>query len=202
MSFSIISKLSFIDSLQSPCSSIDSLVKNLVKDDCKCYSQEFDKNVLDLVNQKRVFLYQYMTDFEKFRQQLASKEKFYSSSTGKRLVTKNTNMFWNMVWNPFKMKMMTNYHDLRLKCAVLLLAGMFEKFVNNSIKKWITSKSLFAHTSLNLRCNVCMTKLKLELIWDPDMYIFFQPGMRRGVSDIFNRYTKANNKYLKSYNLK
>ena len=34
------------------------------------------------------------------------------------------------------------------------------------------------------------------------MYIFFQPGMRRGVSDIFNKYTKANNKYLKSYNLK
>ena len=129
MSFSIISKLSFTDSLQSPCSSIDSLVKNLVKDDCKCYSQEFDKNVLDLVNQKRLFLYQYMTDFEKFDE-----------------------------------KMMKNYHDLRLKCAVLLLAGVFEKFVNNSIKKWIISKSLFAHTSLNLRCNVCMTKLKLELI--------------------------------------
>ena len=47
-----------------------------------------------------------------------------------------------------------------------------------------------------------MTKNKLELISDPDMYIFFEIGMRSGVSYISNRYSKATNKYLKSYDPK
>ena len=47
-----------------------------------------------------------------------------------------------------------------------------------------------------------MTKTELELIPDPDMYIFFEKGTRKGVSCVSNRYSKANNKYLKSYDLK
>ena len=34
-----------------------------------------------------------MTDFGKFEEELRTKEKFYSSLTSKKLVTKNMNMF-------------------------------------------------------------------------------------------------------------
>ena len=47
-----------------------------------------------------------------------------------------------------------------------------------------------------------ITKIKLDLISDPDMYIFFEQGMRGGVSYISNKYSKASNKYLKSYDPK
>ena len=47
-----------------------------------------------------------------------------------------------------------------------------------------------------------MTKIKLELIPDPDMYTFFEKGTRGRTSHISNRYSKANNKYLKSYDPK
>ena len=47
-----------------------------------------------------------------------------------------------------------------------------------------------------------MRKIKLELISDPNMYIFFEKGMRGGVSYISNRYSKSNNRYLKSYDPK
>ena len=52
MSFSINIKLNFIDSIQFLSSSLDSLVKNLNKDDFKYLNQEFDNNVLDLFKQK------------------------------------------------------------------------------------------------------------------------------------------------------
>ena len=55
MSFSIKNKLSvFIDSFHFLSSLLDSLVKNLGKDDFKYLSQEFDNNVIDLVKQKRI----------------------------------------------------------------------------------------------------------------------------------------------------
>ena len=47
-----------------------------------------------------------MGDFEKFKEELQSKEKFYSSLTGKKLVIKNMNMFLmfeiNLTWKRWK----------------------------------------------------------------------------------------------------
>ena len=47
-----------------------------------------------------------------------------------------------------------------------------------------------------------MIKVELELISDPDMYIFFEKGTTGGVSYIFNRYSEANKKHLRLYDLK
>ena len=57
-------------------------------------SQEFDNNVLNLVNDKGFYHYEYISDFEKIKEQLPSKEKFYSLLSGKKKsVTKNMAMF-------------------------------------------------------------------------------------------------------------
>ena len=93
MSFNLNNKLIFIDSFQFLSSSLDSLVKNLGKNHFKYLSQEFDTNVLDFVKQKRFYLYEYMSYFEKFPEELPSKEKFYSSLTGKKLLIKSMNSF-------------------------------------------------------------------------------------------------------------
>ena len=47
-----------------------------------------------------------------------------------------------------------------------------------------------------------MTKVELKLIPGPDMYIFFEKGTTGGLSYISNRYSKAKNKCLKSYDPK
>ena len=46
------------------------------------------------------------------------------------------------------------------------------------------------------------TKIKLELIPDPDMYIFSEKGTRGQISYISNRYSKTYNKYLRFYDPK
>ena len=106
-----------------------------------------------------------MSNFKKFKEQLPSKEKFYSLLAGKKISDK--------------------------------------EFRNNSIKNY--GHYLSHHLSapaLSWDAILNTTKVKLEVISYPDMYIFFEKGMRGGVSYISNRYSKANNKYLKSYDPK
>ena len=47
--------------------------------------QELDSKVLDL---RGFYPYEYMNDFEKFKEDLPSKDKFYSSLAGKKISDK------------------------------------------------------------------------------------------------------------------
>ena len=82
--------MSFIDSFQFLSSPLDSSVKNLNKDGFKYFSQEFDNNVLVLVKQKRFYPYEYMSDFEKFKEELVRKS-FIVSQLIEKLVARNIN---------------------------------------------------------------------------------------------------------------
>ena len=76
MNFTVNNNLRFIDSFRFLSSSLDSLVRNLNKDNFKYLSQEFNIYVLDLVKQKEFYPYEYMSDFEKLKEELPCKEKF------------------------------------------------------------------------------------------------------------------------------
>ena len=70
---------------------------------------------------------------------------------------------------------MKDYHDLYLKCDVLLLPDVFEKFRKNNLKNYGLCPSHYLSvpaSSWDAMLN--MRKVKLELISDPDMYIFFE----------------------------
>ena len=88
MGFNINNQLIFIDSFQFLNYLLDILVKyvlvNFGKDDFKYLSQELDNNALDLVKHKGRYPYEYMSDFEKFKEEVPSKENFYSSLTGNK----------------------------------------------------------------------------------------------------------------------
>ena len=195
MSFSINNKLRFIDSFQFLSSSLDSLVKNLSNDDFKYMTQEFDNNIL--VKRKGFYRYEYMSDFEKSKEKFSSKEKFYSALRGKKNSDKEYDHVLK-VWNKFEMKMMKDYNDLYLRCDVLLLGNVFEKVRNNSLKNSRLSPSHYLSApARSWDAMLNMKKVELELSPDPDMYIFFDKGMRGWVSYISNRYSKASNKHLK-----
>ena len=67
-----------------------------------------------------------MSYFEKFKEKLRSKEKFFSSLTNRKISDKKYEHVLN-VWKKIEMKKMKDYHDLYLKCDVSLLADVFEK---------------------------------------------------------------------------
>ena len=76
-----------------------------------------------------------MSDFEKFREELPNKERFYSSLTDRKISEKEYEPILK-VWKEFEIETMKNYHDLYLKCSILLLADAFENFSNNSLKNY------------------------------------------------------------------
>ena len=74
------------------------------------------------------------------------------------------------VRNKFEMKTMKDNPDLYLKRDVLLVADVFEIFRNNSLKNCGLCPSFYLTTpALN-------QDAMLELISDPDLYIFFEKG--------------------------
>ena len=85
MSLIINNKLSFTGSFQLSSSPLDSFVRNFNEDDFKYLSQQFHKKKLDPVKQKRFYPYEYMSHFENFKDELPSKERFYSSLTKKKI---------------------------------------------------------------------------------------------------------------------
>ena len=97
---------------------------------------------------------------------------------------------------------MKDYCDLYLKCDVLLLADVFEKFRNGSLNNGLCPSHYLSTLALSWDATLNMTKVELVLISDDEMYLFFQKGKRGGVSYISKRYSKNSNKYLKSYDPK
>ena len=94
---------------------------------------------------------------------------------------------------------MKGYHDLYLRCDVLLLADVFEKFRDNSLKNYgLCPSHYLSAPGLSWDAVLEMTKAKFELIIDPGMYIFFEK-VKIGKIYISNRYSKSNNKYLNSF---
>ena len=187
VSFNINNKLAFIDSLQFLSSSLDSLVKNFGKDDFKYSSQEFYSNVLDLVKQKEFYPYEYMSNFEKFKEKLPSKEKFSSYLTGKKISDKECEHVLK-VWDKFEMKTIKDYHDLCLKCDVLLLADVIEKFGKSSLTNYgLCPSHYLSAPDLNLDGMLNMENVETALISDADIYLFFENGKRGGVSYISKR---------------
>ena len=131
-------------------------------------SQDIDNNALDLAKQKGFYPYEYMSNFENFKEQLARKEKFYSSLKGKKVSGKEYDHVLK-VWNKFEMKAMQYYYDLYLKCDVLLLADIFAKCRNNSIKNYgLCASHYLSAPALSWDPMLSMTKVKLELIPDPE----------------------------------
>ena len=95
---------------------------------------------------------------------------------------------------------MGDYHDHYLKKDVLLLADVFEKFIDTCLKFYgLDPCHYFSSPGLSWDAMSKMNGVKLEKISDIDKYLFLQKGLRGGISYIAKRYAKANNKYMKNY---
>ena len=140
-----------------------------------------------------------MSKTEKSKKELPTKEKIYSSSTGRKITDKEYEHVLN-VWNKYEIK---DYQDLYLKCDILLLADAFEKLRNNNFSNYgLCPSHYLSAPSLRFNAMIKITKIKLEFFPEADIYIFLEKDTKGGISYISNRYSKADKKYLKSFDPK
>ncbi|XP_068716850.1 uncharacterized protein [Montipora capricornis] len=202
MAFMLGNHLTFIDSFQFMSSSLDKLVSNLPKEALIYTSRKFKGKELDLMSQKGVYPYDFMDSFDKFNEKLPPKEEFYSILNDED-ITDDQYKHAKNVWNTFNLKNMGEYHDLYLKSDILLLADVFENFRKTCLQYYkLDPCHYFTSPGLSWDAMLKMTDIKLELMTDIDMFQFIEKGMRGGISYIANRYGKANNKYMKTYDEK
>ena len=203
VSFSI-GHLRFIDSFQFLPSSLETLVDNLaqggIEDFVHLRSEMGNDKDAELLLRKGVYPYEYMDSFEKFdEKELPAREQFYSSIK-KEHICEEDYEHAQTVFRKFGMSSLGDYHDLYLKLDVVLLADVFEAFRNLCLNRYGMDSCHF-YTSPGLSWSAClkMTGVQLELLSDIDKILMVEAGIRGGISQISNRYEKANNPYLEDY---
>jgi hypothetical protein len=102
------------------------------------------------------------------------------------------------IWTTFNCRTFKDYHDLYLKTDVILLADAFENIRDVSMSTYGLDPAHYL-TTPSLTWDACLkfTNIELQLLTDPEMFVFVESGMRGGISVISNRYARANNPYLK-----
>ena len=179
------------------------LNKELIKRFASTY--EFCNNDLNkfvLLLRKGVYPYEYMDTWERFSEiSLPSKEDFYSNLNMED-ISDIDYRHANNVFKRFKLENLGDYHDLYVQSDTLLLADVFNNFRDMCIKEYELYPAHFLSLP-GLAWQACLKKIntELELLTDYDMLLMVEEGIRGGICHSIHRYAKANNKYMKNYNI-
>ncbi|GIY36505.1 hypothetical protein CEXT_572921, partial [Caerostris extrusa] len=155
---------------------------------------------LDLITRKGVYPYDYMDCEEKYKEtELPPKEVFYNRLNECDISDEDYKHAQN-VWKSFNINNLREYSELYVKTDVLILSDIFENFRDVCLKTYKLDPAwYFTAPGLSWNAMLKKTQVKLDLIHDIDMVLMIEKGVRGGISQCCNRYSKANNKYMKEY---
>ena len=103
------------------------------------------------------------------------------------------------VWSEFRIKDLGEYHDLYLCMDIILLANIFESFRKICLDNYgLDPAHFYTAPGLAWKAWLKTTRIRLELLLDPDMLLMFQQGIRGGITQSVHRWAKANNLHMGS----
>ena len=140
-----------------------------------------------------------MDDWDKFRETvLPPKEAFYSK-LAMAGVSDQDYEHAHRVWREFGINNLGEYHNLYLRRDIILLANVFEAFRSLCLDIYGLDPAHF-YTAPVLAWCTCLkkTRIRVELLLDPDMLLMFERGIRGGITQSVHRWDKANNPYMGS----
>lgn len=196
-------KLKFIDSFRFMASSLDKLSSYLPSEKKKVLHKEFnylEQQKRSLLERKGVFPYDYVDSWHKLDDtELPSKKDFYSRLTENE-ISDEEYQFSKLIWNTFNIKTLGEYADLYLKTDILLLSDVFENFRETCLRIYkLDPAHYYTSPGFSWDSMLKYTDIDIELFTDIDMLLFVERGIRGGISQCSQRYSKANNKYMSDY---
>lgn len=167
-------KLRFIDSFRFMNCSLEKLASYLEDEQCKEIYKYYKEEKFQLIRQKGIFPYNFLTSFDKLSyQELPSKEEFYDIISENH-VSEVDYARAKRVWDVFSCQNLGQYSDVYLTSDVLLLADVFENFRILCLENYkLDPAHYFTAPGLSWDAMLRMTGVKLELLTDIDMLHFF-----------------------------
>ena len=189
-------EIRFLDSAKFMASKLKDLVKDLTDDDFHETKAVFGEKT-NLMKRKGIFPYEWLTTVEKFKcENLPSKEEFFSRFHEEG-ISQDDHDFAKKIWQEFQIKNMGEFHDKYLLADVTLLADVIQEFRKVCRKHYdLDPPWFFTSPGLAWEAALKESDVFIDLLTDPDMLLFFERGIRGGISTIFHRHAKANNKFM------
>ena len=158
--------------------------------------QEFGKNY-QLLTKKGIYPYDYFDNAKKYNEQkLPNKEAFFDKINNKNILDEEYTHAKN-VFEKFECKNLLDYSILYLKSDICHLSDVFQKFGDFAYKTYnLDPRHCFTLPGFSWQSMLKMTKIELELITDPDMYLFLMDTVRGGISVCNKKHIIADNKYI------
>ena len=145
--------------------------------------EDYSEEQYELLVRKGIYPYEYMPSLDKFTEtKLPPKVPFYSNLNMSN-ISNGDYEHVQKVWDAFNIKNLGEYHDLYLKTDVILLSNVFEAFRDTCLEHYKLNPAHF-YTSPGLAWKTCLkkTRIKLELLTNPDMLLMFELGIRGGIT--------------------
>ena len=192
--------LRFIDSIKFMSSSLDSLVNSLARGGNEFFGfEDYNKSQYKLLIRKGIYPYEYMDNWDRFAEPtLPPKSSFYSKLNMSGVRDQDYEHTCK-VWRDFGIRNLGEYHNLYLHTDVILLANVFKAFRKVCLDNYGLHPAHF-YLEPGLAWKACLkkTKIRSELLLDPDMLLMFERGIRGGITQSIHRWAKANNPYMGS----
>jgi hypothetical protein len=187
----------FLDSASFLNSSLDSLVNSLVlhkpefsiMSQIESFNKKKDQQGFDLLMRKGVFPYEFCTSIQKLieTKTLPEKEFFFSKLTN-NYINDEDYEHAKQVFHHFKCENMKDYMELYNLLDTTLLAEVWFAFREDIYREFSLDACHFISLpQLAYACMLKQTKIKIDLLTDIDMILFFEQNLRGGLSYIAER---------------
>ncbi len=190
-----IDNFKFLDSFHFLSSSLSELSKTLKKEQCGMMKDIFGEH-FEMLLEKSIYPYTYASEELMSATELPPKSMFFNDLTEEN-ITDEEYARAKLIWDKMEIKTFAEWHRLYLTSDVVILATLMERF--RSICKSTMKLDPLHYVSLpglSWDAMLSTNNIEIELIQDVDQFQTIESAIRGGVSGIYNKYLKANNRYL------